>query len=54
MATVVTPHSASQSAMAVRSQELAPNRRTFLDGKAGKEPKLGHLRRVGVFTCQDR
>src|SRR5262245_29441324 len=29
MATVVTPHSASQSAMATRSQELAPKRRTF-------------------------
>src|SRR5687767_13567015 len=29
MATVVTPHSASQSAMAARSQELAPNRRTW-------------------------
>src|SRR5688572_30725221 len=29
MSTVVTPHACSQSAMAIRSQELAPNRRTW-------------------------
>src|SRR5262249_19518976 len=34
MATVVTPHSFSQSALACRSQEVAPNRRTC----AGKPP----------------
>src|SRR5580692_8713468 len=34
MAMVVTPHSVNQSAMATRSQELAPNWRTF----AGKPP----------------
>src|SRR5215831_16042251 len=34
MATVVTPHSFSQAAIATRSQEFAPNRRTL----AGKPP----------------
>ena len=28
--------------------------RRFLDGKAGKEAELGHLRRFGIFAGQDR
>src|SRR5262245_35214418 len=40
MATVVTPHPFNQSAMAWRSQELAPNRRTCA-GKAPGSPSTG-------------
>src|SRR5262249_14828811 len=49
MAIVVTPHSASQSAMAVRSQELAPKRRTFGGGPAASPAAL-EARSAGTQT----
>src|SRR6516165_4245713 len=49
MATVVTPHSASQSAMAVRSQELAPNERTFA-GAPAAWAGAGATRSAGTHT----
>src|SRR5262245_29517759 len=49
MATVVTPHSASQSAMARRSQELAPKRRTFA-GSAAASAAAEDTRSAGTQT----
>src|SRR5262245_25724665 len=49
MAIVVTPHSASHSAMAVRSQELAPKRRTFGGGPAVSRTAL-ETRSAGTQT----
>src|SRR5437899_3457321 len=50
MATVVTPHAANHSAMAVRSQEFAPNWRMFA-GKSSDAPSAwGNTRLAGTQT----
>src|SRR5580658_788798 len=49
IATVVIPHSASQSAMATKSQELAPKRRT-LAGNAPASTSADGKRSAGTHT----
>src|SRR5580704_17663959 len=50
MATVVTPQPANQSAMAARSQELAPNLRTFSGKPANSPSAWGDARSSGTQT----
>src|SRR5262245_61290540 len=50
MATVVTPHSVSQAAMAARSQELAPNLRTLAGKPADSLAAWGNTPAAGTQT----